>query len=104
MVVPVAVPSTSTLSPFVTALAEVGLVPFSYFVEGVSLTVTAAPADVEIVKLEVDLLPTVPDAPPAAGPERALVAPPGAGPVDLANGNPAGVVLEPLLAAALTRP
>ena len=33
MVVPFTVPSTSTVSPFLTALAEVELVPFVYFVE-----------------------------------------------------------------------
>jgi hypothetical protein len=40
MVVPLVVPSTRTLSPFVTALAEVELVPFSYDVEDPLLTVT----------------------------------------------------------------
>jgi hypothetical protein len=40
MVVPLVVPSTRTLSPFVTALAELELVPFRYFVEGAFLTVT----------------------------------------------------------------
>jgi hypothetical protein len=54
------------------ALAEVGLVPFWYVVEGASSTVTVTPADVDIVKLDVDTLPTVPAAPPEAGPDRAL--------------------------------
>jgi hypothetical protein len=39
MVVPLVVPSTRTLSPAVTALAEVAL-PFWYVVEDASLTVT----------------------------------------------------------------
>ena len=51
--------------------------------------VTFWPADVEIVKPEADTLPTVPDAPPAAGPDRALD--PAAGPAPLAT-------LLPLLA------
>jgi hypothetical protein len=36
IVVPLVVPSTSTLSPLVTALAETELVPLSYFVEDAS--------------------------------------------------------------------
>jgi hypothetical protein len=40
IVVPLVVPSTSTLSPLVIALAEVELVPFWYVVEDASLTVT----------------------------------------------------------------
>jgi hypothetical protein len=40
MVVPLTVPSTRTLSPFLMALAEVELVPFLYFVEDASWTVT----------------------------------------------------------------
>jgi hypothetical protein len=58
------------------ALAEVELVPFWYVVEDVSLTVTFWPADVDIVKVDVDKLSTVPAAPPAAGPDRALDPPP----------------------------
>jgi len=58
------------------ALAEVELVPFWYVVVDASSTVTFTPADVDIVKLDVDTLPTVPDAPPAAGPDRALDPPP----------------------------
>jgi hypothetical protein len=41
-----------------------------------SLTVTFWPADVVIVKPDVDKLLTVPDDPPAAGPDRALDPPP----------------------------
>jgi hypothetical protein len=40
MVVPLAVPSARTGFPFVTALAEVELVPFRYVVEDAFLTVT----------------------------------------------------------------
>jgi hypothetical protein len=40
MVVPSVVPSTRTGSPFLMALAEVGLVLFRYVVEDVFLTVT----------------------------------------------------------------
>jgi hypothetical protein len=72
MVVPLVVPSTRTRSPVVMALAEVELVPFWYVVEDASSTVTFTPADVDSVKLDVDTLPTVPDAPPEAGPDRAL--------------------------------
>jgi len=72
MVVPLVVPSTRTVSPGVTALAEVEFVPSWYVVEDVSSTVTFWPADVEMVKVDVDTLPTVPAAPPAAGPDRAL--------------------------------
>ena len=72
MVVELTVPSTRTLWPFVTAFAVVELVPFSYFVEGFSSIVIFCPADVVIVKLDVDTLRTVPDAPPCAGAERAL--------------------------------
>ena len=45
------------------ALAEVELVPFWYFVEDVSSTVTFWPADVVSVKVDLDTLPTVADAP-----------------------------------------
>jgi hypothetical protein len=41
------VPSTSAISPLVTALDDAELVPFSYFVEDVSLTVTFWPVDVK---------------------------------------------------------
>jgi hypothetical protein len=40
MVVPLVVPSTRTPSPFVIALTEVDVVPFRYFVDDASLTVT----------------------------------------------------------------
>jgi hypothetical protein len=40
IVVPLAVPSTRTGLPFVTALAEVDLVPFLYVVDDAFLTVT----------------------------------------------------------------
>jgi hypothetical protein len=89
MVVPLVVPSTRTGLHVVMALAEAGLVPFWYVVEDASSTVTFWPADVVMVNFGVDTLPTVPDAPPAAGPDRALDPPPDRGP-------PA----EPLLAAA----
>jgi hypothetical protein len=72
MVPPLVVPSTRTCSPLVMALAEVFLVPFWYIVEDAWSTVTFRPADVDIVKLDLDTLPTVPDAPPEAGPDRAL--------------------------------
>src|SRR5205807_9584506 len=72
MVSPLVVPSTRTRSPVVMALAEVFLVPFWYIVEDASSTVAFRPADVDIVKRALDTLPTVPDAPPEAGPDRAL--------------------------------
>jgi hypothetical protein len=40
MVVPLTVPSTRTLTPLFTALAEVGRVPFRYVVDDAFLTVT----------------------------------------------------------------
>jgi hypothetical protein len=106
MVVPLTVPSTRTLSPLVTALAEVKLVPLRYVVEDVLLTVTFCPADVESVKLDLDTLSTVPDDPPAAGPDRALAPPPpSAGRVGVGAGDvPVAAVPEPLLAVALTMP
>jgi hypothetical protein len=76
MVVELVVPSTRTGSPVVTALAEAGLVPFWYVVADASLTVTFWPADVVMVKPDADRLLTVPDDPPAAGPDRALDPPP----------------------------
>jgi hypothetical protein len=58
------------------------------------LTVTFWPADVVSVKPDVDRLLTVPDDPPAAGPDRALdPPPPDAGPL-------AVLVLVLVLAAA----
>ncbi len=73
MVVLSVVPSTRTGSPVVTALAEAGLVPFSHVVEDASLTVTFWPAEVDSVKPAEDTLLIVPDDPPAAGPDRALI-------------------------------
>jgi hypothetical protein len=70
------VPSTSAVSPLATACADAVLVPFSYVVEDVSLTVTFSPADVDSPKPDVDKLLTVPIEPPAAGPDRALDPPP----------------------------
>jgi hypothetical protein len=58
------------------ALAEVAVAPFWYVVLDASSTVTLTPADVDIVKLDVDTLPTVPDAPPEAGPEEEATAVP----------------------------
>jgi hypothetical protein len=43
MVVPLVVPSTRTLWPFLMALAEIELVPFRYVVEEALSTVTSAP-------------------------------------------------------------
>jgi hypothetical protein len=81
MVVLSVVPSTRTDSPVVMALAAIELAPSLYVVEGVSLTVTVSPADVATVKPDADTLLTVPDDPPAAGPDRALdPPPPGPGP------------------------
>jgi hypothetical protein len=54
------------------ALAEIELDPFSYFVEDASSTVTFWPAEVVKVKPDLDTLVTVPDDPPAAGPDRAF--------------------------------
>jgi len=59
----------------VTALAEAELVPFRYVVVDASLTVTFWPAAVVKVKVAVDTLSTVPDEPPAAGPDRPLPPP-----------------------------
>jgi hypothetical protein len=62
----------------VTAFIEADLLPFSYFVDEVSLTVTFSPAAVTRVKPELVTLLTLPIDPPAAGPERALEPPPAA--------------------------
>jgi hypothetical protein len=88
------------------ALAEVELDPFWYFVADALLTVTFCPAAVVTVKLDVDTLPTVPDVPPAAGPDRALdPPPPGPGCPDGAAGDVAVVAVpEPLPAVAPTIP
>jgi hypothetical protein len=106
MVVPFVVPSTRTLSPFAMALAELELVPFWYVVEDASLMVTFWPADVDTVKLDVDTLSTVPDDPPAAGPDRAFdPLPPDTGCPDVAERDEAAVAVpDPLLAVALTMP
>ena len=106
MVVPLTVPSTRTLAPFLMAFAEIELVPFRYVVADAILMVTFCPADVEIVKLDLDTLATVPAVPPAADPDRALDPPlPGTGCPDAAAGEVVVVAaLEPLLAVALTMP
>jgi hypothetical protein len=66
------VPSTSAILPFLTALDDAELVPFSYVVEDVSLTVTFCPPDVESTNPDLDTLLTLPIDPPAAGPEAFL--------------------------------
>src|SRR3981081_4653999 len=76
MVVPLVVPSTRTLWPVVMALAEVELVPSWYAVDDASVTDTLCPADVDNVKPDVVTLLTVPEDPPAAGPDRAFDPPP----------------------------
>jgi hypothetical protein len=74
------------------------------------LTVTFCPAEVVSVKPDADTLVTLPDDPPAAGPDRALDPPP-----PVPNGPPGALeatcevvaavaVLEPLLEVALTIP
>jgi hypothetical protein len=78
MVVPLTFPSTRTDAPAVTALAELALVPSWYVVEDASVTVTFWPADVVSVKPDEDTPLAVPNAPPAAAPERALDPPPAA--------------------------
>jgi hypothetical protein len=64
-------------------------------VDDASSTVTFWPADVVMVKPDVDTLPTVPDAPPEAGPDRALDPPP----LDL---GPLEAALDGLLPEAAT--
>jgi hypothetical protein len=66
------VPSTRAVAPVVTALTEVWLVPFSYVVEEFSVMVSFWLPEVVSVKPVADTLLTVPIAPPAAGPDRAL--------------------------------
>jgi len=66
-----------------------------------SSTVTFWPADVVIVKPDVDTLPTVPDDPPAAGPDRALDPPP---PDLLLAAGELLAAVEALLEVALTMP
>jgi hypothetical protein len=100
------VPSTRAVLPFLTALADVEFVPFSYVVDDVSLTATVSPPEVNRLKPEVDTLLTVPIDPPAAGPERALDPTPAEAPcADVAEVDDAAVaVAEPVLAVALTMP
>jgi hypothetical protein len=92
------------------ALAELALVPWRYFVDDAFLTVTFWPAEVKIVKLDLETLSTVPDDPPAAGPDRALdPRPPGMRCADVVEAGVAEadmvvVVPEPVLAVALTMP
>jgi hypothetical protein len=88
MVVELTVPMTRTWVPFLMALAEIELDPLLYFVEELSSTVTFCPAEVVRVKPELDTLVTVPEDPPAAGPDRALD-PPAAAP-----GGPAVWLLD----------
>jgi hypothetical protein len=106
MVVPLVVPRTRTLTPFLMTPAELVLVPARYFVEDPFLTVTFWPADVKIVKLDLETLSTVPDDPPAAGPDRAFDPPlRGACCPEIAEVELAAVVApEPVLAVALTMP
>jgi hypothetical protein len=120
IVVALTVPSTRTGSPAVMALAEVEPVPFWYVVVDALLTVTFWPVDVDIVKLDVDTLSTVPAAPPAAGPDRALDPPPpdvavaegdvavAEGDVAVAEGDvaqaPASPITAHISAAAAIRP
>jgi hypothetical protein len=76
-------------------------------VEDPSLTVTFWPADVDSVKPDVDTLATVPDAPPAAGPDRAFDPPPAATPPaepPLAPAELALAAADPLLDVALMIP
>jgi hypothetical protein len=99
MVVPLVDPSTRTDVPVVMAAADVELVPFWYVVEDASLTVTFWPADVVRVKPDVDTLLTVPDDPPAAGPERALDPPPPGMPCPVVAEGDAAVEGEVAVAA-----
>jgi hypothetical protein len=101
------VPSTRAVSPFVTALGDADFVPFSYFVDDVSLIVTFSPVDVDSLKPEVDTLLTLPIDPPVAGPDRALDPPPlpGTRCADVAEMDVAVVAVpELVLAVALTMP
>jgi hypothetical protein len=84
------VPRTRTLAPFFTALAEAEWVPFLYFVEDASVTVTSTPVAVAKVKPDVDVVSTMPVAPPAAGPDRAPPPDP-AGGVNVAVGEDVAV-------------
>jgi hypothetical protein len=101
MVVLLVVPSTSTGAPVVTGLAAAALVPFWYVVDGTSTTVTLWPVEVDIVKPVVDIVPTVPIAPPAAGADRAFDAPPAPNPPAAAG---AGAALLAVAADDVVRP
>jgi hypothetical protein len=79
-IAPLVHPSTRTGSPLAMALAEAELVPFWYVVEDASSTVTVWPVAVVTLKVDLDVLATVPTTPPGAGPDRALDAPPAAPP------------------------
>jgi hypothetical protein len=100
------VPTTRAVLPLVTALADAECVPFSYVVDGVSLTVTFSPAEVRSRKLDLDTLLTLPIDPPAAGPDRALDPPLARmGCPEVAEASVAVVAVpEPVLAVALTMP
>ena len=98
------VPSTRAVLPLVTALADADCVPFSYFVDDVSLTVTFSPADVNSPKPEADTLLTLPIDPPAAGPDRALDPPPATRCADIAEVDDAVVAVPAVLAVALRMP
>jgi hypothetical protein len=100
------VPSTRAVLPLVTSLDDAGPVPFSYVVEGVSLTVTFCPPDVESTNPDVEALVTLPIDPPAAGPDRALDSPPPWAPcADIAEVDDAVLAVpDPVLAVALTMP
>ncbi|MFE5110504.1 hypothetical protein [Streptomyces sp. NPDC056663] len=82
------VPRTRTLAPFFTARAEARWVPLVYFVEDASVTVTSIPVAVAKVKPDVDVVSTMPVAPPAAGPDTG---PPPVGRLGLAVGEDVAV-------------
>jgi hypothetical protein len=89
------------------ALAELELVPLSYFVDDDFSTVTFWPAEVVIWKPDFETLATVPDDPPAADPDRALdPPPPGTRGADAVEADDDTVVAVPdwVLAVALTMP
>jgi hypothetical protein len=100
------VPTTRTVLPLVTALADADFVPFLYVVDDLALTVTFSPADVSSPKPDVDTLLTLPIDPPADGPDRALdPPPPDTGCPDGAEGDVAAVAAaEPLPAVAPRMP
>jgi hypothetical protein len=98
IVVPSVVPRTRTGSPVVMALDDVELVPFWYVVPDASLMVTFWPADVDRVNPELVSALTVPTVPPAAGPDRALDAPPPDLGAPLGAPEEGGALVEVLLA------